>query len=70
MLITAAGGKDAVAEYCVTLVGPAPTHGARAEHPGAGASTHANGHRNTPSHPVGPPAAHRSAEPTDLPPHP
>jgi hypothetical protein len=65
VLVATAGGKDNVAAYCVTLVGPAPTH------PGGAPSTHPSSHRSShPTHPAGAPRSHPAGPPSDLPTHP
>jgi hypothetical protein len=67
VLVTAAGGKDEVAAFCTTLVGPAPTHhtGSPSTHPGGAPSTHPHG-RPT-SHPTGAPSSHPGSAPSTHP---
>jgi hypothetical protein len=63
VLVTAAGGRDQVATYCATLIGPAPTH------PSGSPTTYPSGppaRRSGPptTHRTGPPATHPSGPPT------
>jgi hypothetical protein len=63
VLVAKAGGKDQVADFCVTRVGPAPTHpaGAPTTHPTGRPASHPGAH---PTHPTGAPATHPSGAPT------
>lgn len=72
VLVATAGGKDNVAAYCVTLVGPAPTHpGAPSTHPNGPRSSHPAHPTGAPlTHPAGPPASVPAALPSGLPTHP
>jgi hypothetical protein len=70
VLLTAAGGRDNVADYCFTLVGPAPAGPSTA--PRSGPPAHPSGpaaHRPRPpvAHPTGPPTTHPSGPPTAQP---
>jgi hypothetical protein len=58
VLVTAAGGRDKVATYCATLVGPAATH------PAVPATEHPSG---PPSHRSDPPSTHGTGAPTTHP---
>jgi hypothetical protein len=74
VLVTAAGGKANVAAFCVTLIGPAPTHhaGAPSTHPSGAPSTHRGGppstHPGVPgTHPGGRPTSHPTGAPSSHP---
>jgi hypothetical protein len=60
VLITTAGGKDKVADFCTGLLAtragtvsahPGASHGAPSTHPGEALSSHPSGPQQTPSHP-------------------
>ncbi len=65
-LVTAAGGVDAVSEFCVTLIGEPTVHGNATDHPTGPPAEHPGGGPKA-DQPKGPPAGHSSGPKTDHP---